>query len=341
MTVRAIEAHDIVMRFPQQQGWAALFRRTPGKVALDHIDLDVREGEIFGLLGPNGAGKTTLVKILCTLTIPTGGWARVLGLDPVRDSLELRRRIGVVYGDERAFFWRLSALENLMFYASLYGLPPAAARARAEEVLELVGLSGSANVRMLHYSSGMRQRTSIARGLLNDPNLLIMDEPTRTLDPVASLEIRRLVRERVATGRRTVLIATNIMAEAEALCDRLAFINHGRVQTTGTIDELRSLIEVDEIYELVVSHLDLDAVRRIDGVESAEVERTPESELLLRINVRRGSRAVPDVIRSVVDAGGDVWSCARRDMSIDEMFTVLAQRTTVATNGRRPEAVLV
>ena len=335
----AIRTEDVVMRFPQQQGWKALLSRKPGKVALDHVNLTVRQGDIFGLLGPNGAGKTTLVKVLCTLTIPTEGKATVLGLDVIRDSIQLRRRLGVVYGDERTFFWRLSALENLIFYASLHGMSLREARRRAYEVLELVGLAESADVRMHHYSSGMRQRTSIARGLINQPDLLVLDEPTRALDPVGSLEIRRLIKERVANERRTVLIATNIMAEAEFLCDRLAFINHGKVEMTGSIDEMRYLIETEDVYEIVVSNFPgdyLNDLRRIDGVDSAAVEPAEANRMLITLTVRRGAPVVPDAVRTIVATGADVWACSRREMSVDEMFAALARR---APSAREREAV--
>ncbi|HEY5625004.1 MAG TPA: ATP-binding cassette domain-containing protein, partial [Dehalococcoidia bacterium] len=132
-----IKTENLVMQFPQQQGWKALFNHKPGKLALNQISLTIKRGEIFGLLGPNGAGKTTLVKILSTLTIPTAGTATVAGLDVVTDSIKVRQRLGVVYGDERTFFWRLSGLDNLIFYASLFGLTSKEARLRSLELLEL------------------------------------------------------------------------------------------------------------------------------------------------------------------------------------------------------------
>lgn len=330
MTVEAIETQDIVMRFPQQQGWKALLRRAPGKTALDHVNLTVRQGDIYGILGPNGAGKTTLVKVLCTLTIPTEGRATVLGHDVVRESLPLRRRLGVVYGDERTFFWRLSGLDNLIFYASLHGLSRHEARRRAYEVLELVGLRESADVRMHHYSSGMRQRTSIARGLISHPDLLVLDEPTRALDPVGAHEIRCLIKDRVATDGRTVLIATNIMGEAEFLCDRLAFINHGRVETTGTIDEIRDVLATEDIYELEVSAVgacDLDDLRRIAGMRSLTVDPMGGGRQRIILKARQGAPVIPQALRVLVEAGADVWSCERCELSVDEMFAALARRT--------------
>jgi ABC-2 type transport system ATP-binding protein len=328
----AINVQDVVMRFPQQQGWKAVFKREPGKLALDHVALTVNEGEIFGLLGPNGAGKTTLVKVLCTLTIPTAGKATVLGMDTSTESLQVRRRVGVVYGDERTFFWRLSALENLLFYASLHGLSSREARIRSFEALETVGLSNSANVRMHHYSSGMRQRASIARGLINNPELLIMDEPTRTLDPVAAKEVRSLVKSRVASQGRTVLIATNIMAEAEYLCDRLAFINHGRVVMTGSIEEMRDVIETDAVYEMTVSNVGsgyLRRLERIDGVVSVHVSATDDQRQTIKLNARRDATVVPDAVRALVESGADIWSCARRDLTVEEMFSALARVASV------------
>lgn len=337
----AVDVRGIVMRFPQQQGWKALVKKEPGKLALDHVDLAVNEGDIYGLLGPNGAGKTTLVKVLCTLTIPTEGTATVLGLDVSRDSMSVRRRLGVVYGDERTFFWRLSALENLMFYASLHGFSTSDGRRRAYEVLDLVGLADSADLRMHHYSSGMRQRTSIARGLINNPDLLVMDEPTRSLDPVAAQEIRRLVKERVANEGRTVLIATNIMAEAQFLCDRLAFLNHGRVEMAGSIEEMRYLLETEDVYEIVVSRFPgtcIDHLRRLEGVESAMIIDAGGGRDIIRVTACRDAPIVPESLRVIISAGADVWSCSRRELSVDEMFATLARR---APTSRQLEAVPV
>ena len=325
----AIETRDITMRFPQQQGWKSFLRREPGKVALDHVSLTVGRGEIFGLLGPNGAGKTTLVKILSTLAIPTDGQATVAGLDVVRDSVGVRRRLGVVYGDERTFYWRISALENLLFYAALYGVPRGEARRRSLELLDLVGLSHAADVRMHHYSSGMKQRASIARGLLNDPEILIMDEPTRALDPMAALELRRLVRDRVLNERRTVLIATNIMAEAESLCDRIAFINAGQVQMTGEIAELRAVLQADEVHQVVAGGLTyaaIESLRAVRGVESLKAVPLANDQYRLELATQHDAAVIPALVRKIVEGGGDVWSCGKRELTLEEMFTTIVER---------------
>ena len=325
-----ITTSELVMQFPQQQGWKALFKYAPGKRALDQVNLSISQGEIFGMLGPNGAGKTTLVKVLSTLIIPTSGEARVAGLDVVKDSLEVRRRLGVVYGDERTFFWRLSALDNLIFYASLFGLSGKVARMRALELLDLVGLGHAANLRMHHYSSGMKQRASIARALLNDPHILIMDEPTRALDPIGANELRELVRDRVLTDRRTVLVATNIMAEAEALCDRIAFITNGRIQMTGEIGYLRSLLATEESHQLVVGKLTynaIDELQKVPGVDSVKISPLGDDRHRLELRVLRDSATIPAVVREIVLQGGEVWSCGQRELSLDEMFSLVVEKS--------------
>jgi ABC-2 type transport system ATP-binding protein len=256
----AIETVDLVKRFTRQSDWKALLRRRRGEtVALDSVSIQVRKGEIFGVLGPNGAGKTTLIKVLSTLILPTSGQAFVNGLNTTRQSTEVRKCIGVIYGDERTFFWRLNVVENLRFYAALYRMPRDFAEERIKFLLDMVGLTDATDVRMHHFSSGMKQRAAIARGLLGDPEIVFMDEPTRSLDPLGAFEIRQIIRERlVAGGKHTVLVATNLMAEAEILCDRVALIDQGRLQLMGSVEELRRVISDHERYILELSHIHPD-----------------------------------------------------------------------------------
>jgi ABC-2 type transport system ATP-binding protein len=319
----AIEVIGLVKRFEARRGWRGPVAGGEGKLALDRVDLAVGRGEVFGLLGPNGAGKTTLIKVLATLVLPDAGAARVAGLDVVRQSRAVRRRIGVVYGDERSFFWRLSALENLRFYAALYGLTGRPAERRIRQLLEVVGLAAAAEVRMHHFSSGMKQRVAIARGLLPDPEILFMDEPTHNLDPLAARELRALVRERVADGRRTVLLTTNIMAEAEELCHRVAFITRGQLQLVGAIGELQALLRAEDVHWLVVSDVGpatLAAARRLPGVRSLDATAAEHGRQRLRLVTWRHSRAAPLVVRAVVEAGGLVWSSVPEELSLERMF---------------------
>ncbi|HEX2035729.1 MAG TPA: ABC transporter ATP-binding protein [Chloroflexota bacterium] len=321
--MRVIETVNLVKRFKRQRGWRSLFS-SEQRLALDGVSLQVERGEVFGILGPNGAGKTTLMKILSTLVLPSAGTASVLGMDVVQRSTEVRQRIGLVYGDERTFFWRLSVRENLLFYAALYRMPLAEAYRRTDELLEMVGLSHAADTRMHYFSTGMKQRAAIARGLLSQPDVIFMDEPTRSLDPVGTYDVHRLVQEHLlADGRRTVLLATNNMEEAEALCDRVALIHQGKVQLMGTVSELRRSVYGHDRHVLLLSGLtshDLASLEHLPGVHRVEYEPKADGYWALALTVEHRSDAVPRVVRRVVEAGGSVWSCAPQTLSLDDIF---------------------
>jgi ABC-2 type transport system ATP-binding protein len=198
--------------------------------ALHDITLCVEPGEILGLVGPNGAGKTTLLRLLATLLPPSEGRARVAGADVVCGASTVRRLVGLASGEERGFYWRLSGWENLVFFAGLRGLAPRTARARALETLDLVNLLPMAHELVASYSTGMRQRLGIARALLGRPRVLLLDEPTRSLDPVASAGVQALVRNLARGERTTVLMATHSLDEAERICDRVAVLVQGTVR---------------------------------------------------------------------------------------------------------------
>ena len=176
-----IEAANLHRTYRTTTG--VLRRRSKDVEAVRGVSFEVGEGELFGLLGPNGAGKTTTIKMLITLLLPTSGSARVLGYDVVRDAREVRRRIGYVFGGERGVYERLSGYDNLRYFAELYGVPPRLQKPRIEELLELVGLKGREHERAEGYSRGMKQRLHLARGMVGDPRVLFLDEPTTGLDP--------------------------------------------------------------------------------------------------------------------------------------------------------------
>src|SRR5437899_7678167 len=186
-----VEAEDLRRTYRTTTG---TFRRRALDVeAVRGISFQIEEGELFGLLGPNGAGKTTTIKMLITLLIPTAGTASVLGYDVVRDAREVRKRIGYVFGGERGLYERLSAYDNLRYFAELYGVPPREQKPRIGELLDLVGLTGRERERVEGYSRGMRQRLHIARGLLHDPPVVFLDEPTIGVDPVGARELRATI----------------------------------------------------------------------------------------------------------------------------------------------------
>ena len=212
------------------------------------MSFEIGEGELFGLLGPNGAGKTTTIKMLITLLIPTSGSARVLGHDVVQDAAWVRSRIGYVFGGDRGLYERLSALDNLRYFAELYAVEPRRQRQRINELLELVGLQGREKERVEGYSRGMRQRLHIARGLLHDPPVVFLDEPTIGVDPVGARELRATIASLTDSGK-TVLLTTHYMFEADQLYDRIAVIAKGEIVGEGTPRELKERVNDGTVVE--------------------------------------------------------------------------------------------
>src|SRR3954464_9338764 len=246
-------------------------RRKPLEVeAVRGVSFEVAEGELFGLLGPNGAGKTTTIKMLITLLIPTSGSAHVLGYDVVEDAREVRKRIGYVFGGERGVYERLSGLDNLRYFAELYGVPGREIRPRIEELLELVGLKGREKERVEGSSRGMKQRLHVARGLLHDPPVVFLDEPTIGVDPVGARDLRKTIASLTAAGK-TVLLTTHYMFEADDLCDRIAVINKGTIVAEGTPRDLKGIVAdrtVIEIEAFGVGDGTIERLRAVPGVTS-------------------------------------------------------------------------
>jgi ABC-2 type transport system ATP-binding protein len=267
----AIEAVELRKTYVTTRG---VFRRERvERAALKGTNLSIGRGELFGLLGPNGAGKTTMVKIFTTLLLPTSGLAGILGHDVVKDASAIRRRIGFVFGGERGLYWRLSGLDNLRYFADLYRIPPEVSRRRIPELLERLGLLGRERDKVEHYSRGMKQRLHLARGLLNDPEVLFLDEPTIGLDPVGARELRSIVRE-LADAGKTIFLTTHYMFEADAICDRIAVINHGEVLAEGTPSSIKRIVENQGVVEFEVAAIPADrlaALRALPGVSSVAV----------------------------------------------------------------------
>jgi ABC-2 type transport system ATP-binding protein len=234
-----VEALDLHRTYRTSTG--TIRRKWKDVEAVRGVSFEIEKGELFGLLGPNGAGKTTTIKMLITLLIPTSGTARVLGHDVVKDAREVRKRIGYVFGGERGVYERLSGYDNLRYFAELYGVPPKEQKPRIESLLDLVGLTGREQERTEGYSRGMKQRLHVARGLLHDPPVVFLDEPTIGLDPVGARELRATI-SALADAGKTILLTTHYMFEADALCDRIAVINRGEIVAEGTPAQLKSRV---------------------------------------------------------------------------------------------------
>ncbi len=242
--MQAIAVQHLRKVFPQRAK-AKPFARAAGRhgfVAVDDLSLEIPQGEFFGLLGPNGAGKTTLVRMICTLLEPTAGGIFVFGYDAVRHPAEVRRRIGAVLAGERSVYWKLTGRENLDYFAALYRVPGRDTRRRIDAVLGQVGLSDRADDFVERYSHGMRQRLILARALLPDPPLLVLDEPTIGLDPQAARNIRALLQRLHGEGR-TILLTTHYMEEADQLCERIGIIDHGRIIALDGPAQLKRSVE--------------------------------------------------------------------------------------------------
>jgi len=218
-------------------------------VGVDHISFEVHEGELFGVLGPNGVGKTTTIKLLTTLLLPTAGRATVMGYDVARQPQAVRQHINVVYGGERGLYPRLTGRQNLLYAADLYGVEPSLARKRVAELLEMVGLADRADERAENYSRGMKQRLHIARGLVNDPPVIFLDEPTIGLDPEGAHFIRQRVKRMTGQGK-TILLTTHDLWEADQLCDRIAILKKGKIIALDTPRGLRRIVGDLQVVEV-------------------------------------------------------------------------------------------
>jgi ABC-2 type transport system ATP-binding protein len=280
MTDLAIEARQLRKTYKTTRG---VFRREKiERVALRAVDLRIAPGELFGLLGPNGAGKTTMVKIFTTLLLPTSGSAMILGLDAVRNPWPVRRRIGFVFGGERGLYWRLSGIDNLRYFADLYQIPPNVSRRRIEELLEILDLKGREHDKVEGYSRGMKQRLHLARGLLNQPQVLFLDEPTIGLDPVGGRELRSLVR-RLADEGTTIFLTTHYMLEADAICDRIAVIKQGEIVAEGTPSSIKDVVQDQGVVEFETDGLPagrVDALRGLDYVSAVIVEERDVAQVV-------------------------------------------------------------
>jgi ABC-2 type transport system ATP-binding protein len=228
-------------------------------VALDRVSIFIEEGEIFGLLGPNGAGKTTLIKILTTLLLPTRGEAFVGGFDVAKEAEKVRRIIALVSGGETPGYGILSVKENLWFFSQLHGLSSSAANEKIRRLMSDLEIEEYAKTRMAKLSTGYKQRLNIARGLLSDPKILFLDEPTLGLDVLTAKKLRSYIMDwakREAKG--TVLLTTHYMAEADEMCDRVAIIDHGRILACDTPSALKDKLKENQIMKLEVSSVQVD-----------------------------------------------------------------------------------
>jgi ABC-2 type transport system ATP-binding protein len=257
MPETVVRVRELTKRFPLQKSWLEILRRsseTHWMTALNGVSFDIDAGEVVGILGANGAGKTTLVRILSTLLLPTEGQAEVMGQDVVKHQADVRRNVGWCLDTERSFYHRLTGNQNLAFFAALNNVNAGRTAARIKEVIEIVGLASAADRPFRNYSRGMQQKLGLARALLTDPAILLLDEPTKSLDPRAALEFRAFVQNVLARGlKKTLVIVTHNLDEARQCCDRILFMDHGRITAAGSWSEIEPEIRRQGFEESEVS----------------------------------------------------------------------------------------
>ena len=305
-----------------------LFRSTGRTVeALKGVSLDIRPGEIFGLLGPNGAGKTTLIKCLTTLLLPTSGSAWINGYRLAKDDNAISASVGCMLMGDRGLYWKLTGRENLVFFGALYHLNPDARRRRADEIIDLLNLGEIADRTVETYSSGQKMNLAFGKALINDAPLLILDEPTNTLDLPSARELRAIVRELNSTGK-TVIYTTHIMAEAETMCDRVAIIDRGEVLALGTTPELKASLEREEIihFEGVISSQASRAVEELPGVVRA-VRAAVNGHTQLTVVVEDQRALLPRLIETLAAHDAVVQKIVHEEVTLEDVFIARTGRT--------------
>jgi ABC-2 type transport system ATP-binding protein len=291
-----------------------LVKRYGSFTAVDHVDLEVGKGEVFGLLGPNGSGKTTTILLLLGLTEPSEGGVLVNGLDPLRQPLAVKRKVGYL-PDQVGFYDNLSARENLAYSGRLMGLERGEAASRIDAALARVRLSDVADKRVGAFSRGMRQRLGLAEVIMKQAEIAILDEPTGGLDPQSTQELLELIGELAGEGM-TIVLSSHLLAMVQSVCDRVALFNQGRIGLVGRVDELTSdVLGGTHVVEVEASGIDLPAVLAgAEGVTSVNALRGGAWRVDASADVR------PEIARRVVSSGGELKNMSIRHTSLDEVY---------------------
>jgi ABC-2 type transport system ATP-binding protein len=307
---------------------SGIFKSTQQAVeALKGIDLEVRAGELFGLLGPNGAGKTTLIKMLTTLLLPTGGEAWINGYHVVKDANQVRRTVGCMLMGDRGLYWKLTGRENLEYFGALYHLSSTKRKEKAVEVIQLLEMTDIADRTVETYSSGQKMKLAFGKALLNDAPLLVLDEPTNTLDVPSGSELRGIVRQLNQQGK-TVIYTTHIMSEAETLCDRVAIIDRGELLALDTVSNLKAALKQDQVthFEGVISSEAETAVRQLPGV--TQVNRSmAEGNVLLTVVTSVEAGSLPKLIETLTQHGCVLQKVTSQEPTLEDVFIARTGRT--------------
>ncbi len=331
-----IEIEDLCKRFPKREKkngkpfWSKFIpgRREPKEwtVAVNGINLDIQEGEIFGFLGPNGAGKTTTIKMLCTLLEPTSGTAKVNGYDVSKQASLVRQNLGAVLKGERSIYWKLTGKENLEYFAALYHIPRATAQKRVKDLLARFNLEDKADEYVERYSSGMKQRLAIAKAMLANPPVLLLDEPTVGLDPQSARNLRELILEIKQEGR-TVLLTTHYMEEADQLCDRIGIIDLGQIIALDTPSNLKASVEQLDIVQLEVENFDpvlTGALNRLPAVQNVATHYLgADGAWSVGLHTEDSRAVLPGLIEIVGSRSGRIRHMQVAEPTLEDVFISL------------------
>lgn len=290
--------------------------------ALKGLSFSVKKGEIFGLLGPNGAGKTTMIKILTTMLTPSSGKVSVLGYDPVTETKALRPHINFILGGERNLYWRLSAYDNLAYFSDLYKIPRSKQKTQIQELLELVGLQDVADQRVETFSKGMKQRLQIARGLVNNPKILFLDEPSIGLDPVSARKLRDIIRQLNENGT-TILLTTHYMFEADELCDRIAFIDKGELVEIDSPQNIKQKTDNVSVIEFNVVGMNPSKIKILSSLPSIHHIQSENQDFITNIKLHTSDpQAVVPLIYETVQ-GAAIQDLAITKPSLEDVYVQL------------------
>ena len=296
-----IETHDLSKQFHDF-------------MAVDGVNLSVDAGQILALLGQNGAGKTTTVRMLTALLNPTRGWARVAGYDVVKNGHDVRSSVGVLT-EQHGLYMRMTAIEYLDYFGQIYNIAPSARKSRSEHLLEYFGLTEAAKRRIGEYSKGMRQKLALARAMMHDPGVLLLDEPTSAMDP----ESARLVRDEIArlkSSQRTIVICSHNLTEVEALADKIAIIYRGRILLQGTLEELKK--NVLGLPEYEVKFTDTWDSSRLELPEGVEIlSRTATS---LKVRVERPQASNPMILNALSRVSASVMAFQEEARTLEQVY---------------------
>ena len=284
---------------------------TGGNRAVDNISFSLEQGEVFGFLGPNGAGKTTTIKLLCGMLASTGGRCRVFDIDPAKNPEKVHQIAGVIT-EHAQMYEHLTGIENLIFYGTLFGLNSTDCEKRAGTLLERLDLTDAKQRRLSAYSTGMRQRLSLARAMMHSPQILFLDEPTSGLDPESAQNVNSFIQELAVNGT-TIFLCTHQLRYAQEICTTYGLMNKGSLLATGNIEKLRAMVSSKVKVRIKASRLPDDMEYRKSGEHTCDIDVNSEDE-------------IPRIVKRIVAAGGDIYHVSAEKMSLEEIYFSLIDR---------------